>query len=83
MDQKKVYITPVLKKRKRNSAANYRPISITSSVVKVIEGIVNDAVIKHLEKNGIFHYSQDGFQSGRSVDTNLLQSYNLVTDLTR
>ena len=47
----------------------------------MIEGIVNDAVIKHLEKNGILHHSQYGFQSGRSVDTNLLLSYNLVTDL--
>ncbi|XP_065557575.1 uncharacterized protein LOC136025471 [Artemia franciscana] len=69
------------KKGKRNSAANYRPISITSSVVKVIEGIINDTVIKHLEKNGIIQHSQHGFQSGRSVDTNLWQYYNLVTDL--
>ena len=47
----------------------------------MIEGIVHDAIIKHLEKNGILHCSQHGFQSGRSVDTNLMQSYNLVTDL--
>ena len=55
------YITHVFKKGKRNSTANYSPISITSSVVKVIEGIVNDDVIKHLEKNGILHHSQHGF----------------------
>ena len=61
VDRKKAYITPVFKKRKRNSAANYKPISITSSVVKVVEGIVNDAVIKHLEKNSILHHSQHGF----------------------
>ena len=60
VDWKKAYITSVFKKEKRNSAANYRPISITSSVVKVIEEIVNDAIIKHLEKNGILHYSQHG-----------------------
>jgi len=38
----------------------------------MIEGIVNDAVIKHLEKNDILHHSQHGFQSSRSVDTNSL-----------
>ena len=81
VDWKKAYITPIFKKGKRHSAAKYRPIMITSSVVKVIEGIVNDAVIKHLEKNGILHHSQRGFRSDRSVDTNLLQSYNLVIDL--
>ena len=77
----KAYITPVFKKGKRNSAANYWPISITSSVFKVIVGIVNDTVIKHLENNGILHYSQYGLWSGRYADRNLLQSYTLVTDL--
>jgi len=47
----------------------------------VIDFLLNDIIIKNLEKNGILQHSQHGFQSGRSVDTNLLQSYNLVTDL--
>ena len=81
VDWKKAYIAPLFKKRKRNSAANYKPISITSSVVKAIERIATDAIIKHLEKNSMLHHSQHGFQSGRSVDTNLLQSHNPVTDL--
>ncbi|XP_065557794.1 uncharacterized protein LOC136025735 [Artemia franciscana] len=71
VDWKKAYITPVFKKGK-NSAANYRMISITSSVVKLIEGVVNDAIVKHLEKNGILHHSQHSFRSGIPVDTNLL-----------
>ena len=47
----------------------------------MIEGIVNDTIIKHLERNGILHHSQHGYQSSRYVDKNLLQSYNLVTYL--
>ena len=42
--------------------------------------LVFDGIIKHVEKNGTLHYSRHGFRSGRSVNTNLLQSYNLVTD---
>ena len=45
------------------------------------EGIINDAIIKYLEKNGILHHSQHGLPSGRSVDTNLMKSYTLVTVL--
>ena len=66
---------------RRDSAENYRPIGITSAVVKVLERFVKKALIEHLEVNNILSTSQHGFRSGRSVDTNLVQTYELVTIL--
>ena len=78
-DWKTSYITPIHKKGRRDSAENYCPISITSAVVKVLERFVNKALIEHPEVNNILSTSQHGFRSGRSVDTNLIQTYELVT----
>ena len=63
------------------SAENYNPISITSAVVKVLERFVNKALIEHLDVKNILSTSQHRFRSGRSVDTNLIQTYKLVTTL--
>ena len=80
-DWKTSYIAPIHKKGQRDSAENYHPISITSAVVKVLEKFVNKALIEHHEVNNILSTSQHGFRSGRSVDTNLIQTYELVTTL--
>ena len=42
---------------------------------------MNSAVVKHLEVNNVLCSSQNGFCSGRSVDTNLLESYDHITKL--
>jgi len=47
----------------------------------VLERFVNKVIIEHLEVNNILSTSQHGFRSGRSVDTNLIQTYELVTTL--
>ena len=55
------YITPIHKKGRKDSVGNYRPISITSVVVKLLECIVNKAVIEHLDWNHLLNSSQHGF----------------------
>ena len=80
-DWKKSYITPIHKKGPKDNAENYRPISITSAVVKVLERFVNRALIQHLETNNILTSNQHGFRSLRSVDTNLIHTYKNVTSL--
>ncbi|XP_065574911.1 uncharacterized protein LOC136036534 [Artemia franciscana] len=74
-------LTPIHKKGQRDSAENYCPISITTAVVKGLERFVNKALIEHLEINIILSISQHGFRFVRSVDTNLIQAYELVTTL--
>ena len=59
---KVAYITPIHKKGRKDSVENYRPISITSVVVKLLEHIVNKPVIEHLDRNHLLNSSQHGFQ---------------------
>ena len=39
-DWRKANITPIFKKGDRNDPANYRPVSLTSQVCKVMESII-------------------------------------------
>ena len=80
-DWKKAIVISVHKKGSKTSAANYRPISLTCVACEVMERIVNKRIINHLEANSLISSSQHGFRSKKSVDTNLLESYSLVTDL--
>ena len=52
-DWKKVTVIPLHKKGSKDKAENYRPISLTSATSKILEGIINDAVTKHLTYNNI------------------------------
>ena len=66
------------KKDPKNHAENYHPISITSTVVKMLKVFVNRALIQHLEINNILTFTQHGFRSLRSVDTDLIQTYDML-----
>jgi len=52
--------------------SNYRPVSLSSQVSTVIETILRDAIVSHLEASNLIHDSQHGFRKGRSCLTNLL-----------
>ena len=38
----------------RSTAKNYRPVSLLSVVSKVFEKLVNNKIVDHLEKSGLF-----------------------------
>jgi len=59
---------------------NYRPISWTSQISKVIEAVLRDAITAHLEQNCLIRDSQHGFRKGKSCLTNLLSFLDKVTD---
>ena len=50
----------------RSTAKNYRPVSL-SVVSKVFEKLVNNRIVDHLEKCGLFSDLQYGFRSSRST----------------
>ncbi|XP_065572086.1 uncharacterized protein LOC136034688 [Artemia franciscana] len=60
---------------------NYWPNNLTSVLIKILECIVNDSILKNLTTNKILSPKQHGFQSGKSIETNLLESYKEITDL--
>ena len=51
----------------RSTAKNYRPVSLLSVVSKVFAKFVNNRIVDHLEKCGLFSDFQYGFRSSRST----------------
>ena len=51
----------------KSTAKNYRPVSLLSVVSKVFEKLVNNRIVDHLEKWGLFSDFQYGFRSSRST----------------
>ena len=61
-------MVPVFKNvGERSTAKNYRPVSLLSVVSKVFEKLVNNGIVGHLEKRGLFSDFQYGFRSSRST----------------
>ena len=78
-DWRDANVTPLFKKGSRNMAENYRPISLTSIIGKILESIIKDIIVEHLEKFKLIYDSQHGFRKGRSCLTNLLDFIEVVT----
>ena len=65
-------ITPVHKKSSKAEPANYRPIALTSHIIKIFERIIRKHLVAHLEKNNLICKNQHGFRKHRSCLTQLL-----------
>ncbi|KAJ8042255.1 LINE-1 reverse transcriptase-like [Holothuria leucospilota] len=65
-------VTPIFKKGDRSLPCNYRPVSLTSVVCKVMESVIKDCLLKYILDNGLLNLSQHGFLPSRSCVTNLL-----------
>ena len=53
MEWKDAFISPIYKKGNRNLVSNYRPVSLTCVVCKILEHIIHSSVIKHLDELNI------------------------------
>ena len=71
-DWKMAFITGIYKKGSRHLPENYRPISLTCILCKIMERFVRDNVVNHLLENGLLSTKQYGFIGGRSTVTQLL-----------
>ena len=61
-------MVPVFKNvGERSTAKNYHPVSLLSVVSKIFEELVNNRIVDHLEKCGLFSDFQYGFRSSRST----------------
>ena len=69
-------MTPIFKKGDRGCPGNYRPISLTSIVGKILEGIIVDRIVEFLEENNLLLESQHGFRRHRSCLTNLIEFFH-------
>jgi len=81
LDWKLANVTPIFKKGSRNQPENYRPVSLTSQLSKVMESVIRDVITEHLDRHKLIRDSQHGFRRGRSCTTNILEFLDMVTDV--
>ena len=77
---KKAKISTILKKGNKKVASNYRPVSLTSIVCKIMETIIRDCIVEHMKRNKLFSDKQYGFISGRSTTLQLLTVLDMWTE---
>ena len=75
-DWKLANVVPIHKKGDRACFKNYRPISLTSTLGKILETIITKQITTHLETNNLIHDSQHGFRNHRSCLTNLIEFFH-------
>ena len=75
------HIIPIHKGDHRGVPANYRPIALTSHLVKIFEKVIRNKIVAYFEANNLFNPSQHGFRKGRSCLSQLLAHYDHVLSL--
>jgi exonuclease III len=73
-------ITPIHKGGSRGAAKNYRPVTLTTHLIKILERIIRAKLVKHMNDIGAFNDGQHGFRGGRSCLSQLLVHYERITD---
>ena len=77
---KEANITPIFKKGDKKDPENYRPVSLTSILCKVMESIIKDHLLKFLKENDILSNNQFGVLPGQST---ILQLLNVMEKWTQ
>ena len=73
-------IIPLHKKGPKTNPANFRPISLTSHIIKIFERVLRAKLVNFFESNNIFNQNQHGFRKSRSCLTQLLTHVQNVLD---
>ena len=72
-------IVPLFKKGMKSVLANYRPVSLTLHIGKLMEKFIKEEITGHLSHYDLLNDTQHGFMRGRSCLTNLLTYMEGVT----
>jgi hypothetical protein len=76
---KQCRVIPIFKSGNHMECDNYRPISLLSSISKVLEKIVAEKLLSHLTENDLLYTHQYGFIPRRSAEHNLMHVLNFVS----
>ena len=74
-------VCPIYKKGDKLVASNYRPVSLTSILCKLLETIIRTKMEKYLYDNCLISSKQHGFVKQKSCTTNLLETLDLISCL--
>ena len=73
---KQANVTPIYKKGDQSEVSNYRPISLLSTIGKVMEKLVHKYVSDYFIEHNVITSLQSGFISGDSTVNQLVDIYN-------
>ena len=79
LEWKEANIIPLFKKGSRNKSVNYRPVSLTSVICKLLETIIRDHMMDFLIKHTLINPSQHGFLKATPCLTNVLCCFEEIT----
>ena len=75
------HIVPIHKGGSNGIASQYRPVALTSHIIKLFEKIVRKNIVGFMEENDLFNSTQHGFRMGRSCLSQLISHYDKVLSL--
>ena len=75
---KECIITPTHKGGSKADAENYRPIALTSHLIKIFEKILRNHLTSYMIENSLFNSNQHGFRKGHSCLSELLAHYDNI-----
>ena len=75
---KKAVFHPIYKKGSKDSFNNYRPISILSSLSKILEKLINKRLVSYLDKYNLLSSNQYGFRAGKSTEDAVMNLVDYV-----
>lgn len=71
-------IVPIYKGGSMAIPANFRPVSLTSHLIKIFEKVIKKYPVNYLEDHNLFNANQHGFRKGRSCLSQLLVHYEQI-----
>jgi hypothetical protein len=79
--QKSANIIPIHKGGSKAIPKNYRPIALTSHLIKIFEKVIRNVLVSYLDKYDLLNATQHGFRIGRSCLSQLLEHFDKITKL--
>ena len=80
-EYKEQSIIPIFKKGNKSVPANYRPVSLTSHIIKIFERIVRSKMADFIDNTSILTNEQYGFRCGRSCMSQLLKHLESIFNI--
>ena len=76
LDWKHAHVSAIFKKGDKSIASNYRPMSLTCVLCKILEHLIKNHIMHFLELNNLITANQFGFVRGKSTGLQLLELTN-------
>ena len=77
---KDAMVIPIHKGGLKSDVKNYRPVSLISQILKILEKVLCVKIVSHLEENNLLNQNQHGFRKFRSCLSQLIEHYDNIIE---